>query len=102
MCIRDRAWKDQYKADSVFSQQQLEAVHYTALKENLKTKKLSVYLKNRQVTHLQIIKGLSNMAAESFQELTYYKGKGYVIKNKQSLILSDTQNIEMEVDYVFE
>jgi len=80
----------------------LEVVHYTALKDNLKTKKLSVYLNNGQVTHLQIRKGLSNMAAESSQELTYYTGKGYTITNKQSLVFSDVQNIEMKVDYVFE
>jgi len=54
--INRLAWKDQYKADSIFNQQQLEAVHYTALKENLKTKKLSIYMKNGQVTHLQIYK----------------------------------------------
>jgi len=100
--INRLAWKDQYQVDSVFNQQELEAIHYTGLKENLKTKKLSVYLKEGQVTQLQIRKGLSNMAAESFQELTYYSRKGYAIINKQSLVFSEEQHIEMKVDYIFE
>ena len=99
--INRLAWKDQYQVDSVFNQQQLEAIHYTALKDNLKTKKLSVYLKNGQVTYLQVRKGLSNMAAASSLELNYYKGKGYAIINKQSLVLSDAQNVTMEVEYLF-
>lgn len=100
--INKLAWKDQYQVDSVLVQQQLAAIHYTALKDNLKTKKLSVYIEEGEISHLQIRKGLANMAAQSTQELTYYKGKGYTITNQQTLVLSEPQHIEMEVKYVFE
>lgn len=99
--INRPAWLDQYSRDSIKNEQnQLISIHYKALKENLKTKVLSIYFKQGVVTHIKIQKVLSNIAITSSQELVYKTGQGYTIKNEQDLVFSDPQHISLEVNYL--
>ncbi len=101
--INRPAWLDQYSRDSIKNDNnQLTALHYKALKDNLKTKGLSIYFKKGLVTHIEIQKLLSNMAIASTQELVYRSGQGYTIKNEQELVFSDPQYIFLEVNYLKE
>jgi len=99
--INRPAWLDQYRVDSVLnSQEQLQEVHYEALKPTLKTKEITITFEKGVVIRINIKRGLSNMAAASVQELIYYTGKGYSIKKDQSLVLSTPTAMSMEVDYL--
>ena len=84
--INRPTWLDQYQVDSLKDAQGLlKTLKYSAMKDNLKTKNLTITYNDGQVEEIYIKKAISTMAAESFQELTYYKGKGYTNYNEQSM-----------------
>ena len=99
--INRPAWLDQYEVDSIVNdEQQLQAIHYKALKPTLKTKELAITFEKEEVTRINIQRGLSNMAATSVQELIYTSGKGYSIKKEQSLVFSTPKILTIEVKYI--
>ena len=99
--INRPTWLDQYQVDSLKDTQGvLKTLKYSAIKDNLKTKNLTITYKNGQVVEIYIKKAISTMAAESFQELTYYKGKGYTNYNEQSMAFSDANTIRLEVNFL--
>lgn len=99
--INRPGWLDQYQIDSLKDTQNvLKEIKYKALKDNLKTKELVISYENGEVVEIYIKKSISTMAATSFQELTYYKGKGYKNKNEQSMIFSEANAIQLDVKFL--
>ncbi len=99
--INRPAWLGQYQVDSLKDAQNvLKAINYKALKDNLKTKELTISYQDGEVTEIYVKKAISTMAATSFQELTYYKGKGYKNKNEQSMIFSEANAIQLDVKFL--
>ena len=99
--INRPSWLDKYKVDSLKdSKGVLKRLNYNALKDNLKTKELAISYEKGIVTEIYIKKAISTMAATSFQELTYYKGKGYMNKNEQAMIFSEADAIQLEVKFL--
>jgi len=98
--INKSTWVDQYQVDSTWQEtKELKRVQYTALNDNLKTKKLTVSFDRGAVSSIEIQKAIDNIAIQSNQILTYYPKKGYRIKNEQSMVLSNSQKVEVEVKY---
>jgi len=99
--INKTTWQDQYQVDSLtMGNGSLQAVHYTALNDNLKTKKMIVAYEKGAVKEIEIRKGIDNMAIQSNQVLKYFPQQGYIITNEQSVVLSDAQKVEIKVDFV--
>ena len=99
--IKKTTWQDQYQVDSLMRQDKsLQAVHYSALNDNLKTKKMMVTYERGVVKEIEIWKGIDNMAIQSNQVLKYFPQKGYLITNEQAIVLSDAQKVEIKVDFV--
>ena len=99
--INRPAWLDQYQVDSLRDNRNvLTAISYKALKNNLKTKELKVSYEAGIVSEIYVKKAISAMAASSFQELTYYKGKGYKNRNEQSMIFSKANTIQLDVKFL--
>lgn len=99
--INRPAWLDQYRIDSLKDAQgALKKLKYSSIKDNLKTKELAISYENGEVVEIYIKKNISTMAATSFQELTYYKGKGYTNKNEQAMIFSEANVIQLDVKFL--
>lgn len=99
--INRPAWLGQYQVDSLRDDRNvLKAINYKALKDNLKTKELTISYQDGIVAEIYVKKAISTMAATSFQELTYYKGKGYKNKNEQSMIFSEANAIQLDVKFL--
>ncbi len=99
--INKTTWQDQYQVDSLRNEDaSLQAIHYTALNDNLKTKKMIVAYERGVVKEIEIWKGIDNMAIQSNQILKYFPQQGYVISNEQSIVLSTAQKVEIKVDFV--
>lgn len=99
--INKSTWKDQYQVDSIKTlSQQLQAIQYTALNDNLKTKLLKIVFEKGMVAEINIQKRIDNMAVQSDQSLTYYPRKGYRILNEQSMVLTKPQRVGIEVAFI--
>jgi len=99
--INRPSWLDQYRVDSLKDNQDvLKTLKYSALKDNLKTKELTISYEQGEVVEIYIKKAISTMAATSFQELSYYKGKGYTNRNEQAMIFSEANDIQLEVKFL--
>ncbi len=98
--INRPAWSDKYKVDSTFTEKnQLTKITYTALDNSLKTKSLSIDFQNNTASKIAIEKSTDNTIAQSKQFLTYNIGKGYTIQSEQTLSLSATKTIRVNVTY---
>ena len=99
--INKATWQDQYQVDSLrLEDKSLKAIHYTALNDNLKTKKMRIAYDRGEVQEIEIWKGIDNMAIQSTQILKYFPQKGYFITNEQAIVLADAQKVEIQVDFV--
>ncbi len=98
--INRPAWSDKYRVDSIYSSKnQLTSITYNALDESLKTKNIIVDFENNTASKIAIEKTTNNAVAQSKQYLTYTVGKGYTIQSEQTLSLSDTKTIIVNVEY---
>ncbi len=98
--INRPAWSDKYKVDSTFTKKsQLTKLTYTALDNSLKTKSLIIDFQNDTASKIAIEKSTDNTIAQSKQLLTYNTGKGYTIQSEQTLSLSSTKTIRVNVTY---
>jgi len=96
--INRPAWSDKYKVDSTFTEnKQLKKLTYSALDNSLKTKTLSIDFKENSASHITIEKSTDNTIAQSKQSLTYDIDKGYSIQSMQTLSLSTTKTIIVNV-----
>lgn len=99
--INKPAWSDKYKIDSIFANQnQLKQINYSALRPNLKTKKISIDFSNNVVSNIIIEKSIDNAIAQSKQILTYTVAEGFSIQSKQTLRLSDPKDILVKVEFI--
>lgn len=98
--INRPAWSDKYKVDSTFTENnQLTKLTYTTLDNSLKTKSLAIDFQNNMASKIAIEKSTENTIAKSKQFLTYDIGKGYAIQSEQTLSLSSTKTIRVNVTY---
>jgi len=65
----------------------------------LKTKVLSIDFQNNAASKIVIEKSTDNTIAQSKQSLTYDIAKGYTIQSEQTLSLSSTKTVIVNVTY---
>ncbi len=99
--INRPAWSDKYAIDSIFQQQQLVQIKYTALDEGLKTRSIHIDFEKGVAIGADIKRLMENPALASSQHLKYHRQKGYSIDTKQSLLFSEPQQLFVEVRFVF-
>lgn len=101
--INRPAWFDKYGIDSIFdTTNNLERLTYTALDSSLQTKNIAVHFSNKEVASIAIHKSTDNAIAQSSQDLLYIVNEGYSIKTQQTLSLSESKTIIVEVDYTLD
>lgn len=99
--INKTAWLDRYEADSIFSDKgSLEKITYTALKEDLRTQKLSVHFDNKKVDTIYIRQISENLLAGAAQILLYVPEYGYKIENRQKITSLDPHKLSVDVVFV--
>lgn len=97
--INRKAWVDKYKADSTFEGSQLKQVAYTATGEDLKTRLLRVQYEQGKVSDIYIENRTNSIVADVRQDLHFQPGQGYRLVTTQETVLSEEQEIEVEVKW---
>lgn len=97
--INRKAWVDKYKADSTFEGSYLKQVTYTATAKDLKTQLLRVKYDQEQVSDIYIENRTNSIVADVKQNLHYEPGEGYQLLTTQETVLSEAQEIEVEVEW---
>ena len=99
--INKMVWLDKYKVDSIFNTTgELVALQYHALDEKLKTRKMIINFNGKEVSTILIKNKSANQVSSLTQDLEYYHNRGYTIKNRQKVSLSDEQFTQVEVTYL--
>ncbi|MCI4651473.1 hypothetical protein [Phaeodactylibacter sp.] len=97
--INRKAWVDKYKADSTFEGSQLKQVTYTATGADLKTRLLRVKYDQGEVSDIYIENRTNSIVADVRQDLHFQPGQGYRLVTTQETVLSEEQEIEVEVKW---
>jgi hypothetical protein len=97
--INRKAWVDKYKADSTFEGSQLRQVTYKATGEDLKTRLLRVKFDQDEVSDIYIENRTNSIVADVRQDLHFQPGQGYRLVTTQETVLSEEQEIEVEVKW---
>lgn len=90
-------WIDKYRTDSIFQENQLQSIRYTALDEKLRTRQLTIDFKNGKVSKVYAQNGGKTMVAGSQQQLTYAPSEGYFIQSLQHTAISKDRNLRVDV-----
>jgi hypothetical protein len=94
------AWKDKYKADSLYQDEDLVKVTYQALDQDLKTHLLEVSFEKGKVTHVHARAITESIVADVFKDMDYWPGKGYKLTSTQSTALSTETAVEIEAVFI--
>ncbi len=97
--INRTSWWDRYDIDSTFNEGQLSAISYSALNENLKTRRVELQFSNAEVQAVFIENETNSLAVNFFQQLRYLPGKGYSIYTRQKVTLSAPEEMKIEVSF---
>lgn len=100
--INKIALLDKYDVDSIFENNVLTKIQYTANDEKVKTREIIVNYKNKSVQSVSIRNASSNAVTISEQELLFQTNKGYSIKSKQKVSLSKEQIRSVEVEFLLD
>lgn len=95
--INRTSWWDRYDIDSTFSQGQLSTISYTALTEDLKTRRIELQFSNDEIQAVFIENETKSLTVSFFQQLRYLPGKGYSIYTRQKVTLSAPEEMKIEV-----
>jgi hypothetical protein len=103
--INRPAWKDKYQFNKKIFDTVGYAHTFTRITDNLKTKNMSIHFLNQnEVLSLSVeneqVGGVVNSgeAMQYFSKSDGQRSKIYSIKTKQKMLLSDEQNIEIQVE----
>lgn len=84
--INRKSFLGKYAADSIVREGQLSVMRYSAQKENLRTRELSViYDKDRNPVKIIAVLYTGNILYTSHQQLSYEPDKGFWISGKQTI-----------------
>ncbi|MDZ4844747.1 MAG: hypothetical protein SH857_04270 [Chitinophagales bacterium] len=84
--INKKSFLGKYAADSIVREGQLGMMRYSAQKENLRTRELSViYDKDRNPVKINAVLYTGNILYTSHQQLSYEPEKGFWISGKQTI-----------------
>lgn len=97
--INRPAWSDKYQVDSTFRQNELISLHYEALSDRLKTRRLDIAFVNGQISEIKIENLLETLIATTNQKLRYQPATGYLITNMQRIAFSKSQELAVEVQF---
>lgn len=95
--INRPSWSDQYRVDSTFYQEKLASLHYEALNDRLKTRKLDIAFSKGQVSEIKVENLLETVIATTEQKLHYQPELGYSIHNMQEIAFSKAQELDIVV-----
>jgi hypothetical protein len=97
--INRKAWVEKYKADSTFEGSFLKQVTYNSTANDLKTQLLRVQYKDDKVSDIYIENRTNNIVADVRQDLHFQPQTGYRLLTTQETVLSEAQEIEVEVEW---
>lgn len=95
--INKPSWKDDYGIDSVVVKGKLKALIYTALKDDLYTRSLTIKFKGAKVQAISILNKSANSIYKLEETLNYDPETGYKIERKQDLLLFEKEEHSIEV-----
>jgi hypothetical protein len=98
--INKLSWRDKYRGDTVLQQGAIQRITYTALDEQLKTRKVSIYFAHNYVAQVEIHNRLKSIIAETWQDLRYQAAKGYRISGQQNMRAAGNAKVGVEVSFV--
>lgn len=99
--INRPAWSDKYGVDSLFSGDSLlVGLAYSARDPKLKTRSIRITFSEGEVVSIEVEKSVHSTIADMDQRLTYVRDKGYKVLSKQKIILSGTNDIEVEAIFL--
>ena len=99
--INRQAWYDKYQIDSTVVNNELAALKYTALEEDLKIRNILIeFGTQQQVKSVAIESSTESFVASSRQLLAYKESEGYSIQTSQGTAIGKTQDIKVEITFV--
>lgn len=81
--INRPAWTDVYRADTTIVDGQITRTSYTALKENLRTRAITVDWEAGAVKQIEIVSELNTLIADQQRKLTFWPDSAYQIEHQQ-------------------
>ena len=97
--INRPAWQSKYLVDSIFSENRLAALHYSAQDDELKTQEIRIQFLEEVVRAIEIVNHTESTIAETNQRLSYIPESGYSIINEQKLIASPQKIVLIDVRF---
>lgn len=97
--INRPAWLDQYRTDSLHRDGQLQKLTYTALDDDLFTRRVVISFDGDAVDSIHIIKLSELMIADTRRELRYVPATGYSIRGAQKVLLASDNSIAIDVTF---
>lgn len=97
--INRPAWLDKYRVDSLTRDGQLQKLTYTALDDDLFTRRVVIAFDNATVDSIYIEKASSLMIADTRRTLVYQPASGYSIRGAQQVLLASDNSIGIEVAF---
>ena len=97
--INKLSWREKYSADTLKEGDEIRSITYTALDDQLKTRKIVISFDQNQVAQIAIENRLKSIMASTWQELEYSPGKGYQVHGKQKMRLAGVDMMGIEVEF---
>ena len=97
--INRPSWIDKYQADTTFLSGSPERITYTALEEDLRTKKIEIVFDRKEVVSVSIENSTTSLVASDVQKLLYQPATGYSIENQQKIVFSNERRLRIEVSF---
>lgn len=98
--INRTSWLDKYAVDSILNTAgQLTELVYTALEDQLRTRRVAIAFADNQVNQVDILNATDNVIAQTKQELSYTPQNGYIIKSFQDILFTDPRTLEVSVSF---
>ena len=85
--INKPAWKNSYRTHS-----EAGYIEYTALEDNLKTRRIKISREGSRIKSIHITNSVSNFLYSSVEHLAYYPDSMYVIKKEQKVKILGTNH----------
>ncbi|MEO0339534.1 MAG: hypothetical protein AAF242_09995 [Bacteroidota bacterium] len=95
--INKTSWADKYNGDTTIVGGKIQQITYTALEEDLKTKKIIIEFANDKVEDISIENEVDSPVLKSKQQLHYQPNQGYSIAQTQKIRLMKENDLKVKV-----
>lgn len=97
--INKVSWIEKYAADTTMESGQMRKVVYTALDEDLKTRKIEIDLSSGSPQEIRIQNRMRSPILKAWQRMVYRPGRGFEIEQEQKVRLLANKRMKVSVQF---